>query len=186
MQRIGRLLQASMFLNYMWQKMRVAGAPSRWGGKPRGRVIAETTIHIAETTKPAAYGPVLGVWSSSTEHEVQNTKTPSSVLSVSLCLFYPVRLYGWRAIMQSVQLKSLAQQHDCGVVLSNSWHVAILPLLWWHSDFPHGWCPDIYICTLKPHMQDVFFVSVNNWHKKKYFSDWWLSMAIFLPTANIM
>lgn len=28
MQRIGRLLQASMFLNYMWQKMRVAGAPS--------------------------------------------------------------------------------------------------------------------------------------------------------------
>uniref|UniRef100_A0A672Z389 U3 small nucleolar RNA-associated protein 13 C-terminal domain-containing protein n=1 Tax=Sphaeramia orbicularis TaxID=375764 RepID=A0A672Z389_9TELE len=27
MQRIGRLLQASMFLNYMWQKMRVAGAP---------------------------------------------------------------------------------------------------------------------------------------------------------------
>lgn len=31
MQRIGRLLQASMFLNYMWQKMRVAGAPSRWG-----------------------------------------------------------------------------------------------------------------------------------------------------------
>uniref|UniRef100_A0A8C4ESX7 Transducin beta like 3 n=1 Tax=Dicentrarchus labrax TaxID=13489 RepID=A0A8C4ESX7_DICLA len=29
MQRIGRLLQASMFLNYMWQKMRVAGAPSR-------------------------------------------------------------------------------------------------------------------------------------------------------------
>ncbi|XP_061741160.1 transducin beta-like protein 3 [Nerophis ophidion] len=29
MQRIGRLLQASMFLNYMWQKIRVAGAPSR-------------------------------------------------------------------------------------------------------------------------------------------------------------
>uniref|UniRef100_A0A8C3AKX4 Transducin beta like 3 n=1 Tax=Cyclopterus lumpus TaxID=8103 RepID=A0A8C3AKX4_CYCLU len=29
MQRIGNLLQASMFLNYMWQKMRVAGAPSR-------------------------------------------------------------------------------------------------------------------------------------------------------------
>nr|XP_020472127.1 transducin beta-like protein 3 [Monopterus albus] len=29
MQRIGHLLQASMFLNYMWQKMRVAGAPSR-------------------------------------------------------------------------------------------------------------------------------------------------------------
>ncbi|XP_068192924.1 transducin beta-like protein 3 [Antennarius striatus] len=28
MQRIGRLLQASMFLNYMWEKMRVAGAPS--------------------------------------------------------------------------------------------------------------------------------------------------------------
>ncbi|XP_057673752.1 transducin beta-like protein 3 [Corythoichthys intestinalis] len=28
MQRIGRLLQASMFLNYMWQKMRVAGAPA--------------------------------------------------------------------------------------------------------------------------------------------------------------
>lgn len=28
MQRIGRLLQASMFLNYMWQKMRVAGAPT--------------------------------------------------------------------------------------------------------------------------------------------------------------
>uniref|UniRef100_UPI0037E84536 transducin beta-like protein 3 n=1 Tax=Semicossyphus pulcher TaxID=241346 RepID=UPI0037E84536 len=28
MQRIGKLLQASMFLNYMWQKMRVAGAPS--------------------------------------------------------------------------------------------------------------------------------------------------------------
>ncbi|KAM9394310.1 transducin beta-like protein 3 [Pholidichthys leucotaenia] len=28
MQRIDRLLQASMFLNYMWQKMRVAGAPS--------------------------------------------------------------------------------------------------------------------------------------------------------------
>lgn len=28
MQRIGRLLQASMFLNYMWQKMRVAGGPS--------------------------------------------------------------------------------------------------------------------------------------------------------------
>uniref|UniRef100_A0AAQ5XHD3 U3 small nucleolar RNA-associated protein 13 C-terminal domain-containing protein n=1 Tax=Amphiprion ocellaris TaxID=80972 RepID=A0AAQ5XHD3_AMPOC len=28
MQRIGRLLQASMFLNYMWQKMRVAGATS--------------------------------------------------------------------------------------------------------------------------------------------------------------
>ncbi|XP_069380930.1 transducin beta-like protein 3 [Paralichthys olivaceus] len=28
MQRIGNLLQASMFLNYMWQKMRVAGAPS--------------------------------------------------------------------------------------------------------------------------------------------------------------
>ncbi|XP_061830325.1 transducin beta-like protein 3 [Nerophis lumbriciformis] len=28
MQRIGRLLQASMFLNYMWQKIRVAGAPS--------------------------------------------------------------------------------------------------------------------------------------------------------------
>uniref|UniRef100_A0AAX7TS94 U3 small nucleolar RNA-associated protein 13 C-terminal domain-containing protein n=1 Tax=Astatotilapia calliptera TaxID=8154 RepID=A0AAX7TS94_ASTCA len=27
MQRIGRLLQASMFLNYMWQKMRVAGGP---------------------------------------------------------------------------------------------------------------------------------------------------------------
>uniref|UniRef100_A0A3Q3W174 U3 small nucleolar RNA-associated protein 13 C-terminal domain-containing protein n=1 Tax=Mola mola TaxID=94237 RepID=A0A3Q3W174_MOLML len=31
MQRIGRLLQASMFLNYMWQKMRVAGAPSSMG-----------------------------------------------------------------------------------------------------------------------------------------------------------
>uniref|UniRef100_A0A674NEL3 Transducin beta like 3 n=1 Tax=Takifugu rubripes TaxID=31033 RepID=A0A674NEL3_TAKRU len=30
MQRIGRLLQASMFLNYMWQKMRVVGEPSRW------------------------------------------------------------------------------------------------------------------------------------------------------------
>lgn len=30
MQRIGRLLQASMFLNYMWQKMRVAGGPCRW------------------------------------------------------------------------------------------------------------------------------------------------------------
>uniref|UniRef100_A0A8C8DW70 Transducin beta like 3 n=1 Tax=Oryzias sinensis TaxID=183150 RepID=A0A8C8DW70_9TELE len=30
MQRIGRLLQASMFLNYMWQKMRVAGGPTRW------------------------------------------------------------------------------------------------------------------------------------------------------------
>uniref|UniRef100_A0A8D0D8U5 Transducin beta like 3 n=1 Tax=Sander lucioperca TaxID=283035 RepID=A0A8D0D8U5_SANLU len=29
MQRIGNLLQASMFLNYMWQKMRVAGAPAR-------------------------------------------------------------------------------------------------------------------------------------------------------------
>uniref|UniRef100_A0A673XI20 Transducin beta like 3 n=1 Tax=Salmo trutta TaxID=8032 RepID=A0A673XI20_SALTR len=28
MQRIGRLLQASMFLDYMWQKMRVTGAPS--------------------------------------------------------------------------------------------------------------------------------------------------------------
>ncbi|CAJ1076526.1 transducin beta-like protein 3 [Xyrichtys novacula] len=28
MQRIGKLLQASMFLNYMWQKMRVVGAPS--------------------------------------------------------------------------------------------------------------------------------------------------------------
>uniref|UniRef100_A0A8C9ZVF3 Transducin beta like 3 n=1 Tax=Sander lucioperca TaxID=283035 RepID=A0A8C9ZVF3_SANLU len=28
MQRIGNLLQASMFLNYMWQKMRVAGAPA--------------------------------------------------------------------------------------------------------------------------------------------------------------
>ncbi|KAM6965774.1 transducin beta-like protein 3 [Tautogolabrus adspersus] len=28
MQRIGKLLQASMFLNFMWQKMRVAGAPS--------------------------------------------------------------------------------------------------------------------------------------------------------------
>ncbi|XP_053194278.1 transducin beta-like protein 3 [Scomber japonicus] len=28
MQRIGNLLQKSMFLNYMWQKMRVAGAPS--------------------------------------------------------------------------------------------------------------------------------------------------------------
>lgn len=28
MQRIGRLLQASMFLNYMWQKMRVVGEPS--------------------------------------------------------------------------------------------------------------------------------------------------------------
>ncbi|XP_055754572.1 transducin beta-like protein 3 [Salvelinus fontinalis] len=27
MQRIGRLLQASMFLDYMWQKMRVTGAP---------------------------------------------------------------------------------------------------------------------------------------------------------------
>ncbi|XP_070779484.1 transducin beta-like protein 3 [Enoplosus armatus] len=31
MQRIGNLLQASMFLNYMWQKMRVAGAPSSMG-----------------------------------------------------------------------------------------------------------------------------------------------------------
>lgn len=31
MQRIGKLLQASMFLNYMWQKMRVAGAPSSMG-----------------------------------------------------------------------------------------------------------------------------------------------------------
>uniref|UniRef100_A0A667YKE4 Transducin beta like 3 n=1 Tax=Myripristis murdjan TaxID=586833 RepID=A0A667YKE4_9TELE len=29
MQRIGRLLQASMFLDYMWQKMRVTGAPAR-------------------------------------------------------------------------------------------------------------------------------------------------------------
>lgn len=29
MQRISRLLQASMFLDYMWQKMRVTGAPSR-------------------------------------------------------------------------------------------------------------------------------------------------------------
>ncbi|KAK6303069.1 hypothetical protein J4Q44_G00274240 [Coregonus suidteri] len=28
MQRIGRLLQASMFLDYMWQKMRVTGAPA--------------------------------------------------------------------------------------------------------------------------------------------------------------
>uniref|UniRef100_A0A7N6B2A9 U3 small nucleolar RNA-associated protein 13 C-terminal domain-containing protein n=1 Tax=Anabas testudineus TaxID=64144 RepID=A0A7N6B2A9_ANATE len=31
MQRIGHLLQASMFLNYMWQKMRVTGASSSMG-----------------------------------------------------------------------------------------------------------------------------------------------------------
>lgn len=31
MQRIGHLLQSSMFLNYMWQKMRVAGAPVSMG-----------------------------------------------------------------------------------------------------------------------------------------------------------
>ncbi|KAM7386801.1 hypothetical protein PAMA_009431 [Pampus argenteus] len=31
MQRIGHLLQKSMFLNYMWQKMRVAGAPPGMG-----------------------------------------------------------------------------------------------------------------------------------------------------------
>ncbi|XP_029364414.1 transducin beta-like protein 3 [Echeneis naucrates] len=31
MQRIGHLLQASMFLNYMWQTMRVAGAPCSMG-----------------------------------------------------------------------------------------------------------------------------------------------------------
>ncbi|KAJ4931957.1 hypothetical protein JOQ06_010393 [Pogonophryne albipinna] len=31
MLRIGNLLQASMFLNYMWQKMRVAGAPASMG-----------------------------------------------------------------------------------------------------------------------------------------------------------
>uniref|UniRef100_UPI003AAFAA71 transducin beta-like protein 3 n=1 Tax=Centroberyx gerrardi TaxID=166262 RepID=UPI003AAFAA71 len=31
MQRIGRLLQASMFLDYMWQKMRVTGAPASMG-----------------------------------------------------------------------------------------------------------------------------------------------------------
>lgn len=31
MQRIGHLLQASMFLNYMWQNMRVAGAPPSMG-----------------------------------------------------------------------------------------------------------------------------------------------------------
>lgn len=35
MLRIGNLLQASMFLNYMWQKMRVAGAPARWGSDPK-------------------------------------------------------------------------------------------------------------------------------------------------------
>ncbi|KAK7940314.1 hypothetical protein WMY93_003640 [Mugilogobius chulae] len=29
MQRIGNLMQSSMFLNYMWQKMRVVGAPAR-------------------------------------------------------------------------------------------------------------------------------------------------------------
>ncbi|KAM4597791.1 transducin beta-like protein 3 [Polymixia lowei] len=31
MQRIGRLLQASMFLDYMWQKMRLTGAPASAG-----------------------------------------------------------------------------------------------------------------------------------------------------------
>lgn len=30
MQRISRLLQASMFLDYMWQKMRVTGNKDRW------------------------------------------------------------------------------------------------------------------------------------------------------------
>uniref|UniRef100_A0A3B4B9L1 U3 small nucleolar RNA-associated protein 13 C-terminal domain-containing protein n=1 Tax=Periophthalmus magnuspinnatus TaxID=409849 RepID=A0A3B4B9L1_9GOBI len=30
MQRIGKLMQSSMFLNYMWQKMRVVGAPARY------------------------------------------------------------------------------------------------------------------------------------------------------------
>lgn len=29
MQRIGRVLQASMFLDYMWQKMRVTGSKDR-------------------------------------------------------------------------------------------------------------------------------------------------------------
>lgn len=171
MQRIGRLLQASMFLNYMWQKMRVAGAPSRWGGKPRGRVIAETTIHIAETSKPAAHGPVLGVWSSSTEHELHDTDG-DSVLSASLCLFYStVEATVWLMCNNAVSpvevtgtatwLWFFSYKGGCVIIFSqphswpfNSWLVAILPLLWWHSDFPHGRCPDIWICTLKPHMQD--------------------------------
>uniref|UniRef100_A0A672FY32 U3 small nucleolar RNA-associated protein 13 C-terminal domain-containing protein n=1 Tax=Salarias fasciatus TaxID=181472 RepID=A0A672FY32_SALFA len=39
MQRISHLLQASMFLNYMWQKMRVTGDPSRYEtGVEKGKV----------------------------------------------------------------------------------------------------------------------------------------------------
>uniref|UniRef100_A0A8C3ANH6 Transducin beta like 3 n=1 Tax=Cyclopterus lumpus TaxID=8103 RepID=A0A8C3ANH6_CYCLU len=41
MQRIGNLLQASMFLNYMWQKMRVAGAPLSAHVNTEGRKVAE-------------------------------------------------------------------------------------------------------------------------------------------------
>lgn len=44
MQRIGRLLQASMFLNYMWHKMRVAGAPSRWGRGLLGKRFILPTV----------------------------------------------------------------------------------------------------------------------------------------------
>uniref|UniRef100_A0A667Z515 Transducin beta like 3 n=1 Tax=Myripristis murdjan TaxID=586833 RepID=A0A667Z515_9TELE len=43
MQRIGRLLQASMFLDYMWQKMRVTGAPTR---DLYSRVTGQHSWHI--------------------------------------------------------------------------------------------------------------------------------------------
>lgn len=46
MQRIGHLLQSSMFLNYMWQKMRVAGAPVRYVFFKHNKGLLESRVLV--------------------------------------------------------------------------------------------------------------------------------------------
>uniref|UniRef100_A0A672FBN4 U3 small nucleolar RNA-associated protein 13 C-terminal domain-containing protein n=1 Tax=Salarias fasciatus TaxID=181472 RepID=A0A672FBN4_SALFA len=63
MQRISHLLQASMFLNYMWQKMRVTGDPSRYetgvaveGSESEEESSDEEDVEIIEVDETAAKG----------------------------------------------------------------------------------------------------------------------------------
>ncbi|KAL0993109.1 hypothetical protein UPYG_G00103330 [Umbra pygmaea] len=49
MQRISRLLQASMFLHYMWQKMRVVGAPASMDSQDKMDTAPHQNLHPRST-----------------------------------------------------------------------------------------------------------------------------------------
>lgn len=64
MQRISRLLQASMFLDYMWQKMRVTGSKDRWADLSLTllRYFSPNRIHVLRTRIVLQYFHIITVF----------------------------------------------------------------------------------------------------------------------------